>query len=100
MSRGSSVSELRDHADSNIVIMMAGNKYDLNHLRAVSEQDGHVLAEKEGLSFLRHSIGSTQHRQSIPNHFDGHIPHHKQKSIGSQGSSHCHCHCNSWSRDD
>ena len=42
--------ELRDHADSNIVIMMAGNKSDLNHLRAVSEDDGQSLAEKEGLS--------------------------------------------------
>ncbi|XP_021279462.1 ras-related protein Rab11C [Herrania umbratica] len=47
--------ELRDHADSNIVIMMAGNKSDLNHLRAVSEEDGHALAEKEGLSFLETS---------------------------------------------
>ncbi|CAI8616622.1 unnamed protein product [Vicia faba] len=47
--------ELRDHADSNIVIMMAGNKSDLNHLRAVSEDDGHALAEKEGLSFLETS---------------------------------------------
>ncbi|XP_044481596.1 ras-related protein Rab11C [Mangifera indica] len=47
--------ELRDHADSNIVIMMAGNKSDLNHLRAVSEEDGHSLAEKEGLSFLETS---------------------------------------------
>nr|GLL33761.1 serine/threonine-protein phosphatase PP1 isozyme 2-like [Ipomoea trifida] len=47
--------ELRDHADSNIVIMMAGNKSDLNHLRAVSEQDGQALAEKEGLSFLETS---------------------------------------------
>lgn len=47
--------ELRDHADSNIVIMMAGNKSDLNHLRAVSEQDGRALAEKEGLSFLETS---------------------------------------------
>lgn len=47
--------ELRDHADSNIVIMMAGNKRDLNHLRAVSEQDGQALAEKEGLSFLETS---------------------------------------------
>lgn len=47
--------ELRDHADSNIVIMMAGNKSDLNHLRAVQEQDGHALAEKEGLSFLETS---------------------------------------------
>ncbi|KAF9664304.1 hypothetical protein SADUNF_Sadunf16G0004400 [Salix dunnii] len=47
--------ELRDHADSNIVIMMAGNKSDLKHLRAVQEEDGHALAEKEGLSFLETS---------------------------------------------
>ncbi|MQL72655.1 hypothetical protein Taro_004974 [Colocasia esculenta] len=47
--------ELRDHADSNIVIMMAGNKSDLSHLRAVQEEDGKVLAEKEGLSFLETS---------------------------------------------
>ncbi|KAI0531510.1 hypothetical protein KFK09_001066 [Dendrobium nobile] len=47
--------ELRDHADSNIVIMMAGNKADLNHLRAISEDDAHLLAEKEGLSFLETS---------------------------------------------
>lgn len=44
--------ELRDHADSNIVILMAGNKSDPNHLRAVSDQDAQLLAEKEGLSFL------------------------------------------------
>ena len=47
--------ELRDHADSNIVIMMAGNKCDLNHLRAVSEKDGQGLAEREELSFLETS---------------------------------------------
>ncbi|XP_010262670.1 PREDICTED: ras-related protein Rab2BV [Nelumbo nucifera] len=47
--------ELRDHADSNIVIMMAGNKSDLNHLRAVPEEDAQALAEKEGLSFLETS---------------------------------------------
>ena len=37
--------ELRDHADSNIVIMMVGNKSDLNHLRSVPEEDGQALAE-------------------------------------------------------
>ncbi|EPS68749.1 hypothetical protein M569_06019 [Genlisea aurea] len=47
--------ELRDHADSNIVIMLAGNKSDLGHLRSVSERDGGVFAEKEGLSFLETS---------------------------------------------
>ncbi|KAI3519985.1 hypothetical protein L1887_09206 [Cichorium endivia] len=47
--------ELREHADSNIVLMLAGNKSDLNHLRAVSENDAQVLAEKEGLAFLETS---------------------------------------------
>uniref|UniRef100_A0A803P0V9 Uncharacterized protein n=2 Tax=Cannabis sativa TaxID=3483 RepID=A0A803P0V9_CANSA len=47
--------ELRDHADSNIVIMMAGNKADLNHLRAISAEEAGALAEKEGLSFLETS---------------------------------------------
>ncbi|XP_062087198.1 ras-related protein Rab2BV-like [Humulus lupulus] len=47
--------ELRDHADSNIVIMMAGNKADLNHLRAISAEEAAALAEKEGLSFLETS---------------------------------------------
>ncbi|KAL8146084.1 ras-related protein Rab2BV-like [Apium graveolens] len=52
--------ELRDHADSNIVLMMAGNKSDLKHLRAVAEQDGQALAEKEGLSFLETSALEAQ----------------------------------------
>lgn len=47
--------ELRDHADSNIVIMLAGNKSDLNHLRAVPEKDARQLAENESLSFLETS---------------------------------------------
>ncbi|OMO50332.1 Small GTPase superfamily [Corchorus capsularis] len=34
---------------------MAGNKSDLNHLRAVSSEDAQSLAEKEGLSFLETS---------------------------------------------
>ncbi|NP_001313159.1 ras-related protein Rab11A [Nicotiana tabacum] len=47
--------ELRDHRDSNIVIILAGNKSDLKHLRAVSEQDDQALVKKEGLSFLETS---------------------------------------------
>ncbi|KAK8643399.1 hypothetical protein V6N13_012699 [Hibiscus sabdariffa] len=47
--------ELRDHADSNIVIMMVGNKSDLNHLRAVSAEDAQGLAESESLSFMETS---------------------------------------------
>ncbi|KAL2513745.1 Ras-related protein RABA2a [Forsythia ovata] len=47
--------ELRDHADSNIVIMLIGNKTDLKHLRAVATEDAQNFAEKEGLSFIETS---------------------------------------------
>jgi Ras-related protein Rab-11A len=36
--------ELRDHADSNIVIMLVGNKSDLRHLRAVPTEDAKAFA--------------------------------------------------------
>jgi Ras-related protein Rab-11A len=36
--------ELRDHADSNIVIMLVGNKSDLKHLRAVPTDEASGFA--------------------------------------------------------
>ena len=36
--------ELRDHADSNIVIMLVGNKSDLRHLRAVPTEEAKSFA--------------------------------------------------------
>ncbi|ERN20073.1 hypothetical protein AMTRI_Chr11g101370 [Amborella trichopoda] len=47
--------ELRDHADSNIVVMLVGNKTDLRHLRGVATEDAQGFAEREGLSFLETS---------------------------------------------
>lgn len=47
--------ELRDHADSNIVIMLVGNKSDLKHLRGVQEETAEEVAEKEGLFFVETS---------------------------------------------
>ncbi|XP_037639736.1 RAB11a, member RAS oncogene family, like [Sebastes umbrosus] len=47
--------ELQDHADSNIVIMLVGNKSDLRHLRAVPTDEAKAMAEKHGLSFLETS---------------------------------------------
>ena len=41
--------ELRDHADSNIVIMLVGNKSDLKHLRAVPTEEAKTFA---GESFI------------------------------------------------
>ncbi|XP_010926662.1 ras-related protein RABA4d [Elaeis guineensis] len=47
--------ELRAHADPNVVIMLAGNKCDLEGLRAVPVESGKELAEREGLLFLETS---------------------------------------------
>lgn len=47
--------ELRDHADSNIVIMLVGNKSDLRHLRAVPTEEAKAFAAKNGLSFIETS---------------------------------------------
>ena len=48
--------ELRDHADSNIVIMLVGNKSDLKHLRAVPTEEAKAFAGAFGPRF---PLGST-----------------------------------------
>ena len=47
--------ELRDHAESNIVIMLVGNKSDLRHRRAVTTEDAMAFAENNGLAFIETS---------------------------------------------
>lgn len=49
------LNELRDHADANIVIMLVGNKSDLQHLRSVPKEQAAAFAEKFGLLFLETS---------------------------------------------
>ena len=51
--------ELRDHTDSNIVIMFVGNKADLRHLRAVSTEDAKAFAERENTFFMETSALET-----------------------------------------
>lgn len=46
--------ELRDHADSNIVIMLVGNKSDLKHLRAVPTDEAKAFAGAYSWSELYH----------------------------------------------
>ncbi|KAI8596356.1 ras family-domain-containing protein [Dissophora ornata] len=49
------LSELREHADVNMVIMLVGNKSDLKHLRAIGTEDAKAFAEKHNLLFLETS---------------------------------------------
>lgn len=58
--------ELRDHADSNIVIMLVGNKCDLRHLRAVPTEEAKQFATENGLSFIETSaLDSTNVEQAF-----------------------------------
>eukprot|EP01093_Parvamoeba_rugata_P003068 TRINITY_DN13966_c0_g2_i1.p1 TRINITY_DN13966_c0_g2~~TRINITY_DN13966_c0_g2_i1.p1 ORF type:complete len:220 (-),score=-10.08 TRINITY_DN13966_c0_g2_i1:81-740(-) len=49
------LTELQEHADTGLSIMLAGNKADLKHLRAVSTEEGMAFAEEHGLSFIETS---------------------------------------------
>lgn len=49
------LNELRDHADTNIVICLVGNKKDLRHLRQVSTDDAKQLCTAEKLFFIETS---------------------------------------------
>ncbi|PVG00577.1 GTPase [Serendipita vermifera] len=47
--------ELKDHADSNIAIILVGNKSDLANLRAVPTDEAKQFAAENGLSFIETS---------------------------------------------
>eukprot|EP00010_Vexillifera_abyssalis_P005473 CAMPEP_0201552908 /NCGR_PEP_ID=MMETSP0173_2-20130828/19288_1 /ASSEMBLY_ACC=CAM_ASM_000268 /TAXON_ID=218659 /ORGANISM="Vexillifera sp., Strain DIVA3 564/2" /LENGTH=218 /DNA_ID=CAMNT_0047963495 /DNA_START=40 /DNA_END=696 /DNA_ORIENTATION=- len=49
------LTELRENAASNIVIMLVGNKSDLRHLREVTTDEASEFSEKNGLSFIETS---------------------------------------------
>merc|ERR1711976_815031 len=49
------LTELRDNADRNIVIMLVGNKNDLRHLREVPTEEAQEFAEKNKLSLIETS---------------------------------------------
>ncbi|KAJ2822135.1 Rab GTPase ypt31 [Coemansia sp. 'formosensis'] len=58
--------ELRDHADSNIIIMLVGNKSDLRHLRAVPTDEAKQFASENGLFFIETSaLDSSNVEQSF-----------------------------------
>ena len=47
--------ELYDHADPNIVVMLVGNKRDLEALRTVPTEEAKDFADKKGLMFMETS---------------------------------------------
>jgi len=77
--------ELRDHADSNIVIMLVGNKSDLRHLRAVPTEEARAYAERNGLSFIETSaLDSSNVEQAFTNILTGIYKIVSQKQLESE----------------
>eukprot|EP00640_Fibrocapsa_japonica_P005028 CAMPEP_0113937722 /NCGR_PEP_ID=MMETSP1339-20121228/4284_1 /TAXON_ID=94617 /ORGANISM="Fibrocapsa japonica" /LENGTH=211 /DNA_ID=CAMNT_0000940595 /DNA_START=65 /DNA_END=700 /DNA_ORIENTATION=- /assembly_acc=CAM_ASM_000762 len=52
--------EARQNSNSNMVIMLIGNKSDLEHRRAVSTKEGEQFAEENGLIFLETSAKTAE----------------------------------------
>lgn len=49
------LSELRDHANNDIVVMLVGNKADLKHLRSVPTEEAKAFSEQQSLAFIETS---------------------------------------------
>ena len=54
------LTELRDHADANIVVMLVGNKSDLKAQRAVTTEEATEFAERNNLAFMETSALSSE----------------------------------------
>ncbi|KAF5742819.1 ras-related protein RABB1c-like [Tripterygium wilfordii] len=52
--------DARQHANSNMTIMLIGNKCDLAHRRAVSTEEGEQFAKEHGLIFMEASAKTAQ----------------------------------------
>lgn len=47
--------ELRVHSDASVVVMLVGNKCDLDNIREVSQEEATLLAQNEKMSFIETS---------------------------------------------
>ena len=53
--------ELKEFGESQMVIMMVGNKNDLKHLRVVKTEDAAIFAEKHGIELIETSALDSTH---------------------------------------
>ena len=49
------LTELKEHGDENIKVMLVGNKSDLRHLRVVASEDAKAFAEDNHIDFIETS---------------------------------------------
>ena len=57
--------DARQHANSNMSIMLIGNKCDLAHRRAVSTEEGEQFAKENGLVFMETSAKTAHNVEDV-----------------------------------
>lgn len=57
--------DARKHANSNMTIMLIGNKCDLAHRRVVSTEEGEQFARENGLIFMETSARIAQNVENV-----------------------------------
>lgn len=60
--------DARQHANTNMTIMLIGNKSDLAHRRAVSTEEGEQFAKDHGLIFMEASAKTAQNVEEVKCH--------------------------------
>ncbi len=57
--------DARQHANSNMAIMLIGNKCDLAHIRAINTEEGEQFARENGLIFMETSTRTAQNVEDV-----------------------------------
>lgn len=81
------LTELRDHAERNIVVLLVGNKSDLKHLRSVRQEEATSYAEREGLAFMEASALDATNVDEVFHKILTEIYHLRSDQIAESGES-------------
>ncbi|KAH0791227.1 ras-related protein RABA2a [Histomonas meleagridis] len=79
--------ELRENADSNIVVMLVGNKCDLSELRAVTTEEGIGFSKSENLLFIETSARQNSNVQEAFTTLITEVVHRLSKNDLSKGNT-------------
>ncbi|KAB0341525.1 hypothetical protein FD754_018451, partial [Muntiacus muntjak] len=81
--------ELRDHADSSIIIMLVGNKSDLRHLRAVPADEAKAFAEENELYCVVSQKRMSDRRDNDMSPGNNVVPIHVPPTTENKPKVHC-----------
>lgn len=90
-SLGKWLKELRDNSDNNLVVMLIGNKCDMQELRLIKTQEGIKFAEQEQILFIETSaLDSTNVQEAFTQLISTIIERFGKSSIGKKTDQEVH----------